>query len=45
MSRIIDIYITKDKKVVGTVGWFYYSRLSIKELVDMYSKLGYKLRF
>lgn len=40
---IIDIYIYDNNRVVGTVGWFYYSRLSIKELCDMYKP--YKLRF
>lgn len=45
-KRIIDIYIVdKNNKLVGTVGWFYYSRMTIKEMVDMYNNLGFKLRF
>lgn len=44
--KVIDIYlVTKDNKVCGTVGWFYYSRLSIKELIDMYAQQGLRLRF
>ena len=42
--RYIDIYIIdENKKVVGTVGWFYYSRLSIKELVELHKP--YRLVF
>lgn len=45
-NRIIDIYIVdKNNKLVGTVGWFYYSRLTIKELIDMYKEQGLYLRF
>lgn len=44
--KVIDIYlINKDNRVCGTVGWFYYSKLSIKELIDMYTPQGYRLRF
>ena len=45
-ERIIDIYILdSEDKLVGTVGYFYYSRMTIKELVTMNNNLGFKLRF
>lgn len=39
--RVIDILGNE----IGTVGKLYYERYSIKQLVDMYGKVGLMLRF
>lgn len=44
--KVIDIYLVdRNNRVCGTVGWFYYSKLSIKEMVDLFGLQGFKLRF
>lgn len=43
---MIDIYIVnKNKEIIGTVGYLYYTRHTIKELVSIYCKNGNHLKF